>query len=1286
MLLLLSAGTFAQNYPVQLTAQLVAPFSGYIPDYSNPGEEKLKLLFLFTDFTKPSYNVKLKISIQGQGISIQSKPYFYDGPHTLQPGIPFELSGTDLFNLLNTQNLDFSGISKAQYEQKKVLPEGFYTICVTAYDFNNPTPIAVSNAACAQAWMVLSDPPFLNLPLCSSTVTTSNPQQQTFSFTQMNMGSPNSAANTEYVFELWEVRPQGAVANNVVQTVPPIYSYTTSFTTINYGITEPPLLPGMEYAWRVKAQDITGRDYFKNNGYSQVCTFTYGSALDGLNLDLNLHAQPVSQRQIKTWWDSLSNFSSYRLEFRKAGSGGNWFPVTTVNARVRILDLEPQTTYEFRVKGESIEFTSEFSSPVNATTQPMPDYQCGELPIFPTNTNFVPLQQANVGMIWQVGQFEMLVTTVLNPVSPTGVYSGFGKIKMPFINDVYCGFTNITVSNEQVVVQGKVNALTKGIDAWVNSNGVGNIQNGTEDAEVHTNTTLTTGDILPNYNNGTVVVGGTTYSYTPNGLTIEDGSGNLFIVTADGQVINAGTSGGGQGAVPDSKNFIVTDKGVVSFTGGSKQLYGIDKYKHASLINYYLTVRNLTSDEREPVDWKSVMAQKYDVIDLTFQLQGGLKADSVLFRTGTGTLYKPQGTGNTRQLYIIGSKHGDVQELFACYRYSKDSLVNIAKINIAAYGEAKNKVTLVALGSGISIDKVNLQKQLNDIYKQSVATWEVDVAPAISVSDTMWDKDGNGRINTGSDLFSRYSSELKAINKYVRSQTYYKANEYYLVISSKPTDSLSVGLLGEMPRGRNIGYLFTSTPTATLVAHELGHGAFALEHSFEGNATLPKNTSACLMDYPEGTPTGQNGTELYKGKYWDYVHNPVTVIGLLEGDDEGAAYEQFNKALVFEWLTLLKTSYSKNFEVVIQKDFSINCSAEKITLAGVLFDFIRVKIDKSNNERKAKARNLSFGVNNCILAGSGVTTTVPIVDVDGRKIQIEVPEDRKLLLFNYLKGQVDGKNLILFVSGYRTCAPNPIEIPKAADEVNIGDVTGYWAGMDVAFMNRIGTRNVVYADGHHSVQTSNHLSEAAFTANIIEWQCASSLSTVITSGVNLLTMPCALYYHNSQHFKLHTKPFPSGFGIRKANGMKAGADLVSKINSGEIPFNAATDSIDIVAHSMGFAYAQGMIEAIKLAKLKLGRYYIIAPENPASGYVKLSDFEQVWQYGSEETKDPVWEQDGVAPQCKVGGLQLKNRIYIPSQEIVAFEKGFLNCHFVTNYSWIFTERKPGTDGYIKPRK
>jgi len=1283
---------FAQSYPVHITTQLVAPFSGYLPDYANAGEEKLKILVLFTDFTKPSYNIKLKISIQGQGVSIQSQGHYFSDPFNIQPGVPLEISGSELSGLLNSQNLDFNGINKAQYEQRKVLPEGFYTFCITAYDNNNPIPIQVSNTSCAQGWMILSDPPFLNLPICSSTVTTTNPQQQTFSFTQMNMGSPNSAANTEYVFELWEIRPQGAIPNNIVQTVPPIYSYTTNLTSINYGITEPPLLKGMQYVWRVKAIDITGRDLFKNQGNSQICTFTYGSVLDGSNINLNLHGQGISQRQIKVWWDSLSVFTDYNVEFRKAGSGGNWYPATTSNKSLRILDLEPQTTYEVHVQGISTDYTSPFSPGINVSTLAMPNYQCGEMPVVPNSAQFQPLTLATTNMVWQVGQFEMSVTQLQNIVSGSGMYSGSGKISMPYVGKVNCKFTNVLVNSDQVVVGGKVIALTEGVNAWVNSNSVGTIQDGTVDPEVHVNSPLTTSDINVTTSNGTFTVGGNTYTYTPSGSTIEDSDGNIFVVTSNGQIISAGTAGTGHGPVPESKNIINTAKGKINFTANATQLYGLDEYKHPELINYYLTVKNVTDNTHQQVNWKSVMAQKYDVIDLDYELNSGLKADSILFITGTGTIYKPQGSGTNRKLYIVGGKHGDVQELFACYKVKKDSFINIAKINIVSYRNEQNKVTLVPLGNNISIDKMQLQQQLNSIYKQSVATWVVDVAPAITVGDTLWDKDGNGHINVGSNMFSRYSTELKAINKYIRKQTYYNASEYFLIVTNKPTDSLSADLQGEMPRARNIGYMFTATPKAELIAHELGHGAFALEHSFDGNATLPKGSSACLMDY-------NNGTDLYKGKYWDYVHNPVTVVGVFE-DDSSSMSADYQRKKVFEWLTMIKDACKNNTSITLQKGSYINYNISSVYLAGLPYDFIRVSSNNSIEHTVYPKNKITMGTSEHYYASSGLSEKVPCLDIDGGLIKIEAPQNRLILLKAYLESAITSRNLLLFVNGYRNNAPSLDELPRGNDDVSELDQNNYWSGIDASFTNRIGTRNVIYADGHHSISTSNHIDQSSFLSNLTEWQCAANLTaTAYTSLANIpLAFACYRYYHDATKFKLHTKANSDGFTTRRRNGNNAGLNLLLKLTNGSITCRKDSkgniiDTLDIVCHSFGYAYTLGMCDALK-GKIHFGRLYCVAPENACSGQITLTDFEEVWQYGSNEDPingDLVWEQDGVAPQCAVQGITklpklatIGGRVFIPN---TWSHREFLGAHYIDNYIWIFSELIPNDfrGGYVKPR-
>jgi hypothetical protein len=132
-----------------------------------------------------------------------------------------------------------------------------------------------------------------------------------------------------------------------------------------------------------------------------------------------------------------------------------------------------------------------------------------------------------------------------------------------------------------------------------------------------------------------------------------------------------------------------------------------------------------------------------------------------------------------------------------------------------------------------------------------------------------------------------------------------------------------------------------------------------------------------------------------------------------------------------------------------------------------------------------------------------------------------------------------------------------------------------------------------------------------------------------------------------------------------------------------------TGVIEIVAHSLGYAYALGMIEKIKAAGFKLGRFYIIAPENASSGQVNLADFEEVWQYGSDNKRDDLWEQDGIAPQSAVVGLPddgtIENRfgrVYIPKNDP---NRDFVGAHSISSYGWIFLITNPQTPGYVRNR-
>ena len=124
------------------------------------------------------------------------------------------------------------------------------------------------------------------------------------------------------------------------------------------------------------------------------------------------------------------------------------------------------------------------------------------------------------------------------------------------------------------------------------------------------------------------------------------------------------------------------------------------------------------------------------------------------------------------------------------------------------------------------------------------------------------------------------------------------------------------------------------------------------------------------------------------------------------------------------------------------------------------------------------------------------------------------------------------------------------------------------------------------------------------------------------------------------------------------------------------------DTIDIVCHSMGYAYALGLIEEIK-NKVTFGKIYILAPENASADNVDWNLFEEVWQYGSN-SDDPLWEQDGIAPQTAVKGIENLHadkggRLYFPVDWPL---KNFIDSHQLYNYDWIFKRINKGEKGYI----
>jgi hypothetical protein len=194
-----------------------------------------------------------------------------------------------------------------------------------------------------------------------------------------------------------------------------------------------------------------------------------------------------------------------------------------------------------------------------------------------------------------------------------------------------------------------------------------------------------------------------------------------------------------------------------------------------------------------------------------------------------------------------------------------------------------------------------------------------------------------------------------------------------------------------------------------------------------------------------------------------------------------------------------------------------------------------------------------------------------------------------------------------------------------------------------------------------------------------------TLSTIYNVGTNYID---ELFEPSDPYKLLNDVANISGFQERVEKGKLAAKTFLAAIASGS---TQAKDTVDIVCHSMGYAYAVGFINELQ-SKVKFGRIYIIAPENACSGAADWSQFEEVWQYGSNNNpgdpdRDPFYEQDGVAPQCAVPNItELSNEIphgraYIPDNGV---ERDFTESHSISNYGWIFSKEK-GENGYVKQR-
>ena len=894
----------SQVYPVQLNMQLIPPYSLRLSDYVAPGTNRVGLNMLLTDINESGYQVRLELTIEGNGITIKTSPNYNHAPVILDGGVPQYFTSSDLAEWFNPQNLDFSGYSKSSYLATGRLPEGVYRFSFAAYDYNKN--IRVSSNFPITAWLMLNEPPLINIPFPDYKVEHINPQNIVFQWTPRHTASPNSAFTAEYEFTLVEIWPEGRDPNNAIQTSIPIFQATTTSTTLVYGLAEPFLEPGRQYAYRIQARDVDGRDMFKNNGYSEVRMFTFGDECKPVE-NVSATSEKYNTAEIK-WTPGFSQ-TAFTVRYRKANKpDAGWFEQNTFIDKLKLTDLQELTTYEYQVMGFCGTYEGDYSD-VQTFTTPAPEvsgFECGGGDDESSISNHEPLPMLRDGdYVWS-GSFMFQVYDV---TGGNGTFSGKAFAMVPYLSYVKLAaeFRNIKVNTDNQVYEGEIKSVyNPNSPFFVTVDLDGEDYNTENDSIIATddgglNDTTLVADIDSIFIDGDDIIilnedGTTDTIHTTDDIIITDSDGDTWIVENGDVIVGDGNGPDGDGSTTDNTETtdeIQKPKIIVTFEKFNEQQYGFDTYSKDLPAGMFTPPYDIGGNEYY-ASWKSNSSGSFDHVTTNIENSDTIyKNSDIKYRTATGiSLTSENIEENKQKIFLYGQVDKTVDEIIA-FVTSKDSSgteIELGKLRTISYQKRTYHLKVVPVNmEKEELNITTLTNEIREIYKQSTIEWNITLDNKFEITTAEWDKDENSLLDDSeSGIFANYTNEMnKIIGKYKNERD--PDDDFYYVFICKDIKPQSGNLAGYMPFKQQFGLLFTQiigtdpNTVSRTISHEIGHGAFRLYHTFSNNNTFVQSayTTDNLMDY-------NGGTHLHKYQ-WDFIHDPQDMIVWLQSDEEMAS-------------------------------------------------------------------------------------------------------------------------------------------------------------------------------------------------------------------------------------------------------------------------------------------------------------------------------------------------------------------------------------------------------------
>ena len=943
----------AQYYPIHATVQWPSPQSPYLSDYYSGSRDRLIVNLLNRDLQQPLLFARLRIKIKSTGFLAISREEINYPMLELSANVPTRLTNIDLSPYLQPQNLQINGrLHNGQ------LPTGYTEFSVQVVDYYTGRTLSAWHTG--RSYLDVKKPPILNFPEKDAQIGVTEPLYIRFQWMPRHQG----LAGTEYEFVLKELPNNGAAPQSAFAYGNEIYRVRTRNTTLNYTHLEPILFPNRCYAWQVQAIARDGVDevgMFENGGYSEINWFYLN---DNCQAPTGLRALPRFAK-VDLSWNKVIGTTGYIVECRPKTKLNTyeWSRTQIAGEHLTLSQLKLGWTYEWRVGTLCTDDRPVFSGVSEFTLSKQNEEllaDCGKEPVR-KDLSQEPNLRIKAGDIVTIGgDYPMTITEVV-PLGD-GWYSGRGKTRLKTIIDapVALRFDRLRINVDNFQIDGTVEASydeKKGKIANLDyvDDGGKDIKPATIRMREHK-----MGFTLPDipqfiYNPKTGELETTDADGNPQTIKVDvpenasyerifpmlvtDKKGNIYQISPSEQSTE-GTTNGVENENKDEKIELNCERvdcvgdfnmeslsskyGYIHFKPGDGK-YAFDDgqekwYKKSVKVDRFY--KSFAKGYIAP--WKLVPVGENDVVTAKYDGLRNIDLKKVHFASEPNTAALPAKLNEAEQTWTISLRSvssGASYDVFAVYEG-----VVIGKLRVVSYTKQQHKVTLVLINK-VKLNKAAIEQELNAIYNPVGVQFSVDIDESMCGNyDWEVESEKDGLLSTVGKSFWGYDKELKESTEMLNLQkTYQQAagtlDGVYLFVLNGATglEGQKGDLLGEMPRKSRFGYIFASNSPNTeeivhTIAHELGHGIFTLQHTFDaeyGKGTQGKTNN--LLDYLSNPLDYKKKTELAAFQ-WNVMASPAIFTAADKTEETQSHYVEIKKLL--DWI---KGNRSKT-EVQYNKD------------------------------------------------------------------------------------------------------------------------------------------------------------------------------------------------------------------------------------------------------------------------------------------------------------------------------------------------------------------------------